>query len=203
MKANSPFFQSLLLSFILAGTLLQTESAQAANDKKRHGVESSVVITAPPEVVFEHIQLSRNREPGRRKLLSHENATAIIEECFADLPVIGSAKCTYSEVETPAKRVEYHMISSDKLKSFEGAWELLPLEAGQKTLVKLNSYTEPKIPFPFARELASSSTLKDVKRRLHNLKTWTEEAHHSGAGVEPGLHQHHTHQHVSESSHSL
>jgi uncharacterized protein YndB with AHSA1/START domain len=137
------------------------------------GVESSLIINASPQSVFEHIQSSRTMEPARRKLVSHEGNVAVIEENFEDVPFIGKVKCTYQEVETPGKRVEYKMITSDKFRSFEGVWDLTPTGDGE-TLVKLHALTESKINVPFASAIGNPSALRDVQRRLKNLKTWTE-----------------------------
>ncbi len=146
-------------------------SAVYAHDKK--GVESSLIINASPQCVFEHFQSSRTMEPTRRKLVSNEGNVAVIEENFEDVPFIGKVKCTYEETETPCKRIEYKMIKSDKFKAFEGVWDLTPTPEGT-TLVKLHANTESKINVPFAAALGNPSALKDVQRRLKNLKTWTE-----------------------------
>lgn len=153
-----------------------TPLALPAQARAHKPVEATMVIKAPPEEVFQLIQESRNREPHRRKLISHENGVAVIEEKFDDLPIIGKTTCTYKEVETPGKKIEFTMVNSDKLKAFEGVWDLSPLDGGKATLVKLSSYTEPKLNVPFAKEIACNSALKDVHRRLANLKHWSEES---------------------------
>lgn len=139
------------------------------------GVEATVIINACPKTVFDMIQQSRLKEPDHRKLVSHQNSVAVIDESFPELPVIGQAHCTYKEVEIPFKRIDFQMLHSDKLKAFEGYWELIPVDNGVKTEVKLRTFTEPKIWVPFVKELASTSTMKDIHRRLQNLKHWTEE----------------------------
>lgn len=142
---------------------------------EHRGVEARILINASPKEVFEAIQDSRLKEPDHRKLVSHNNSVAVIEESFADLPVIGQAHCTYKETEIPFKKVDFQLIKSDKLKAFEGDWELTPVDNGEKTEVKLRTFTEPKIWVPFVKEISSSSTMKDIHRRLNNLKHWTEE----------------------------
>lgn len=155
--------------------IVVTPLAPAAQARAHKPVEATMVIKAPPEEVFQLIQESRIKEPHRRKLISHENGVAVIEEKFDDLPIIGKTTCTYKEVETPGKKIEFTMVNSDKLKSFEGVWDLSPLDGGKATLVKLSSFSEPKLNVPFAREIACNSALKDVHRRLNNLKHWSEE----------------------------
>jgi len=194
--------QRHILTALLVSTGMNYWLAQPAPAlaKDHKPVEASVVIKAPPEEVFEHIKLSRCQEPGRRKVVSHVNGVAVIEEQFDDLPIIGKAHCTYREVETPGTKVEYSLMSSDKLRFFEGVWVLSPLDGGQKTLVKLSSYTEAKLNVPFAREIAGNSALKDVRRRLANLKHWTEDA-----GCDSDHHLEHKPEHKSDhkSDHKL
>ncbi len=165
----------LVLAFALAaflGTNLNT--AAFAHDKVHHGVESTVVIEGTPQAVFEAIQESRVKEPHRRKLVSHHENVALIEEHFSELPLIGNAQCTYREVETPYKRIDFSMITSEKLKSFEGSWVLTPVGNGERTQVTLNTFSEPRTFLPFANQVACSSILKDIRRRLENLKSWVE-----------------------------
>lgn len=134
---------------------------------------STIVIKAEPDVVFKAIMQSRNREPDRRKQVKHDKNVALIHEKLLDCPVIGTAEVVYQEIETPASRIDFHMVSSDKLKTFEGCWELTPLPDGT-TQVKLSTFTEPKIWVPFSKEISAKSTLKDIMRRLANLKGWVE-----------------------------
>lgn len=140
---------------------------------------SSIVIKSPPEKVFEGIQNSRLKEPERRKLIAHSKGIATIEETLLDCPVIGTAKVVYKEHELPFQRIDFALENSDKLKSFQGSWELHPLDSGKATEVKLSTYTEAKIWVPFSREITARSTLKDIHRRLQNLKNWIENSHES------------------------
>lgn len=148
-------------------------SAHAAVSDKAAMTSSTIVIKAEPDVVFKAIMQSRKREPDRRKLLKYDKNAAVIQEKLLDCPVIGSAEVTYQELETPSSRIDFHMVSSDKLKTFEGCWELTPLPDGT-TQVKLSTFTEPKIWVPFSKEISAKSTLKDIMRRLANLKGWVE-----------------------------
>ncbi len=160
-------------------------SEALANHRVHHGAESSVVIEGSPQAVFEAIQESRIKEPHRRKLVSHHENVALIEEHFSELPLIGSACCTYKEVETPYKRIDFSMVTSEKLKSFEGSWILTPIGNGERTEVTLNTFSEPKTFLPFANQVACSSILKDIRRRLENLKSWVETPNHRSIASRP------------------
>ena len=173
----------LLLALVLIAA--SSSSAALATPRGHRGVESSVVIDASPKAVFEAIQHSRVQEPHRRKVVSHHDGVAVMDEHFSELPVIGNAHCTYKEVETPYKRIDFALLSSEKLKAFEGSWILTPLGNGERTEVKLNTYSEPKVWLPFAKEVAGSSILKDIRRRLDSLKAWVESENHCSISAHP------------------
>jgi hypothetical protein len=162
-----------------------------AAGKEHQTIEQSMVIKAPVKLVFEGIQMSRMTDPEKRHLVSHHQEVAVIDEKLGDLPVIGSAHLVYKEIEVPFKRIDYLLVSSDKFKAFEGSWELTPLENGQATRVCLKSYSDLKIFVPFAKELTLSSTMKDINRRLGNLKHWCDQqrcndpADHQEVAVHP------------------
>jgi hypothetical protein len=155
-------------------------SEHSRGHNQEHGVQSYLVIKAPVETVFEGIKMSRHTTPEKRHMVSHEKDSAVIDEKISDLPVIGTAHLVYKEIEVSSKRIDYLLISSDKLKTFEGSWELTPLDNGE-TKVSLKSFTEVKVWVPFAKELSCTSTLKDINRRLGNLKQWCDDQSHRQA----------------------
>ncbi|MFA6209854.1 MAG: SRPBCC family protein [Candidatus Obscuribacterales bacterium] len=184
---TTPLKKLLLGALFLALSSNNFESPASAAPKSHRGVESSVIIDASPKAVFEAIQHSRMEEPHRRKVVSSHDGVAVMDEHFSELPVIGNAHCTYKEVETPYKRIDFALLSSEKLKAFEGSWVLTPLGNGERTEVKLNTYSEPKVWLPFAKEVAGSSILKDIRRRLDTLKAWVESDDHCSISNHPGF----------------
>jgi hypothetical protein len=164
------------MAFLTAGFALSQASNPCLAEGKDHKViEQTMVIKASPKVVFEGIQFSRNADPERRHLVSHHEDVAVIDEKLADLPLIGTAHLVYKEIEVPFKRIDYLLVSSDKFKAFEGSWELTPLENGEGTKVSLRSYSDLKVWVPFAKDMSASSTIKDINRRLSNLKHWCDQ----------------------------
>lgn len=173
MKNSS--HSSPALAVLAAITALSLSSLPCLASNKNHTLlEQSVVIKAPPKLVFEGIQVSRSDDPARRHLVSHHQDVAVIDEKLPNLPVIGSAHLVYREIEVPFKRIDYELVSSDKFKAFEGSWELTPLENGHETRVSLKSYAEPKMWAPFVKEMSGAQTMKDISRRLANLKRWCD-----------------------------
>ncbi len=62
---------------------------------------------------------------------------------------------------------------------------MTPLGNGERTEVKLNTYSEPKVWLPFAKEVAGSSILKDIRRRLDSLKASVESEDHCSISAHP------------------
>jgi len=174
IKQKSLF--SLLALLILATTTYQAPLPCSAAGQSSTAVERSLVIKASAKTVFEGIQSSRTDDPMRRHMISHNQDVAVIDEKIPNLPVIGNAHLIYKEIEVPFKRIDYLLVSSDKFKVFEGSWELIPLDNGRSTKVVLKSFSEIKIWTPFAKELSASSAVKDINRRLANLKHFCEES---------------------------
>jgi hypothetical protein len=141
-----------------------------------HGkkVITSVLIDAPPETVFNVIRSQRTSGPGIRKLLLLEGTHAVVEERFWHLPIIGTAICTYEELEQPYSRIDYKMIRSDKLKRFEGFWLLSPKDSGQHTLATLSLLCDTGINIPFSDQITASRIKPAVWKRLSAVKTASE-----------------------------
>ena len=149
----------------------------------RRGVSASVTVNASVSQVWQAIVSLRSAEPNRRKLVSYENKQAVLEEKFCSLPIIGGAVCTYVECEEPHKRIDYHLVSSNRFKAFEGAWTLAPSADGQGTVVHLSSYLETGVKIPFAREITNTAAMHDIERRLSFVKQHAESAQAKAGGT--------------------
>jgi hypothetical protein len=130
-------------------------------------VQESITVSAKTQYVYRAIQRARNTG-GFRKLVSYKNNQAVVEEVFDGLPLIGTAKCTYQEVETSSTRIDYSMLTSDKLARFDGAWILTP-EPDGGTKITLSSITECALHLPFADKLTTQAAMKRVEKRLHEI----------------------------------
>src|SRR5688572_17317235 len=106
-------------SLIALAVTALVSPAMAAGNAQEDSVFSTVMVSASPQTVYDAIKMQRQVDPAR-KLVSYQGAEAVIDENFSGLPVIGSAKCLYKEVESSPGRVEFQMVSSDKFKRFEG-----------------------------------------------------------------------------------
>ncbi|MBS1956191.1 MAG: SRPBCC family protein [Cyanobacteria bacterium SZAS-4] len=132
-------------------------------------VTDSTVIDAPVKTVWEAMRTLRRNDPAHRRVVSSGGGNYVVEEKFDSIPVLGEAVCTYKEHEVPMQRLEYSMIKSDKLKAFEGEWELSPTADG-KTNLKLSSRTDAGIHIPFAEGITRRRTAKSIQKRLDDVR---------------------------------
>ncbi|HNB22084.1 MAG TPA: SRPBCC family protein [Candidatus Melainabacteria bacterium] len=167
------YFSSAKYTLLALTASLVVSPAMAAGNAQPDSVFSTVMVEASPNKVYEAIKMQRQVDPARKQV-SYSGAEAVIDEDFSGLPVIGKAKCMYKEIESSPRSIEYHLMSSDKFKRFEGCWTLTPLEGGRKTELRLSSYLETGVHVPFARQITNNSVRKDVLRRLGRVKLLAE-----------------------------
>ncbi len=179
---------SLLVAIAVSSSLTALPVSASGDHKRMH---ASIVVNADPEVVWEVIKKTRSNE--RRKIVKSLDNEVTIEEKFDGLPVIGRALCTYKEVDVPCKRIDYALVHSDRFRAFEGTWELSPADHGKHTILQLSTYLDTGVNVPFAREITNHNVIKDIKRRLGDVKSLAE-----GPGSTAAEPTHH-HKHVLQS----
>lgn len=171
-------FSRIKLGVFIFSALAISLPSQAVATETFHphidAISGSVLVNACPTVVFDAIKKSRYQEPARRKVVQSDDKSAVLEENFKGLPILGDVNCRYKEVEYGQKRIEYQILASDKFKSFDGAWEVEPVQDGKATLLKLSSHVESQIHVPFAKQITAVGTRKDIKRRLNHIKDFVE-----------------------------
>ncbi len=161
---------------IFLTTMFFALRAQAESHRDMTGVVSKIFVRATPEEVFDAIRLYRHSDSEKRSVIEEGNGRATIKEKFAGLPILGDVDCTYEEVETPYSRIEYQLISSEKLKIFEGNWTLTPVSEGDSkgTLVRLTSYVDSNVQVPAKDFLQHISAHEDIHKRLVYVKRMAE-----------------------------
>lgn len=155
---------------ILFGLLCGFASLPADASNTDAMVSNSALIDAPVKDVWEAMKIIRKNDPAHRRVISSGGGDYVVEEKFENIPVLGEATCTYKEHEIPMQRLEYSMVKSDKLKAFEGEWELTPCGDGKQTTVKLSSRTDAGIRIPFADRITRSRTAKSIAQRLEEVR---------------------------------
>ncbi len=147
---------------------------RAESHKEMTGVVSKVIVKATPKEVFDAIRTYRKAEPLKRKVLEEQKNCTTIKETFPSVPVLGDVECTYKETEEPYSRIDFQLLSSNKLKIFEGNWQISPVGDGKTTLVKLTSFLDSEANVPGKDFLQHLQTHQDIHRRLNYVKRIAE-----------------------------
>jgi coenzyme Q-binding protein COQ10 len=179
---HSRFLKSLRMQMqiiamsLLVATVSSFLSAPAISKTKKleNQISRTVVYSAKPETVYKAIQAIRSMPP--RKLLSYKNGKAIIADVFPGLPVVGDTDCTYQETETSPTQIDYTMIESEKLSSFDGSWILTPQPDG-KTKLTLIMATACHIPIPFVGMVVTGVEKKIADARLKQISEVIAKSH--------------------------
>ncbi|HEY9757577.1 MAG TPA: hypothetical protein V6C97_20580 [Oculatellaceae cyanobacterium] len=153
-------------------TLLQFNCL--AGNCEEQEASSSIVVNAPPKAVWQALRADRFNNQ-KRKVIAHNGCDYTFTEVFKKLPLIGETTCTWVEHETPETSIQYHMISSDKLKAFQGCWRLAPASNGQQTILTLSSLTDCGLEIPFHQKMTHCTTLSYINRRLESVKSRVDE----------------------------
>jgi Polyketide cyclase / dehydrase and lipid transport len=138
------------------------------------GASSSILINAPPKVVWRAVHEERLHDPDLAyvKVLGRRGESSTLEEKFVSVPIIGSVICVLNEHELQYKRIDYRMLKSDKFKRMEGSWDLTPVAGGTQTLLKLSSYLD--VGVPFSGLFIRSATQRKIERRVSAVKCVAE-----------------------------
>jgi hypothetical protein len=159
----------LRLLILVALAAQQLAPTEAADSSHLPMVSQREILNAPVKIVWDALRKERTSDPEHRQVLSSVGGDYVIKEKFDHLPVVGDAMCTYKEHEVPMSKLEYEMVTSDKLKAFAGVWELTPQGKGS-TLLQLSSRIDTGISMPFSRQITKDATMKSIVRRLSDIK---------------------------------
>ena len=160
----------LLVVFVMG---LQASGSAAKCEEQE--ASSSIVLNAPPKAVWQALHADRFNT-DKRKVVAHSGSDYTFTEVFKRLPLIGETSCTWIEHEVPEKSIQYHMVSSDKLKAFQGSWKLEPTHNGQQTILTLSSLTDCGLEVPFHQKMTHCTTLSYINRRLESVKSRVDDS---------------------------
>lgn len=176
---------SFLISLVSLVSVSDALAVKHKNPKDLNAAEAgdnsqwasaSVVINAPPEVVWQTVHEERNHDPdlAYSKILEQGKNECRLEQKFTFLPMFGTAVCEMQDKEVPFERIDYKMIKSDHFKAMEGSWVFTALEGG-KTRLDLSTNLDMGVPVP--RAMVNSITSKKLARRLRHVKEMAEKTH--------------------------
>jgi hypothetical protein len=166
---------------------VQAETPKPNLNSGKSRVKASIVIKAPPDVVFNAVHEQRKVDPelAYSKVMRQGVNESQLEQKFTALPMIGSATCLINTQEIPNRRIDYQMVKSDKFKSMEGSWVLTPSADGKSTTLELSSHIDTGLPVP--KMMMNGITQKKMERRLAHVRELAEKnrlAQRSGAGAQ-------------------
>lgn len=166
---------------------IQAEAQKPSLNSGKARIKASIVIKAPPDVVFNAVHEQRKVDPelAYSKIMKQGVNEAQLEQKFTAIPMIGSATCLINTQEVPNRRIDYQMVKSDKFKSMEGSWVLIPSADGKSTTLELSSHIDTGLPVP--RMMMNGITKQKMERRLAHVRELAEKnrlAQRSGAGAQ-------------------
>jgi hypothetical protein len=137
-------------------------------------MKKSITIKAPQNEVWEALLSYRTAEPSKRKVISSTGEKTVMEEEFPGVPVVGSTRVVYCEVETPFERIDFRLVESKQVSVFEGAVTLAATKDGKSTVVEITTKLDSPLPIPFKDQVLSSQAGKDIEKRLEYLRKTAE-----------------------------
>lgn len=159
----------------LAKEAKEKNKVQVSTEERTGGktwFKASVVVDAPPELVWQSVHEERRHDPdlAYSKVLEQKDNECRLEQKFVLIPVIGASVCEMKNWEVPGHRIDYKLVKSDRFKAMEGSWVLTPVNQG--TLLELTTHLDLGLPVP--KTLMNSVTSKKLERRLGNVRKMAE-----------------------------
>jgi hypothetical protein len=139
----------------------------------RRWVTAKIRIKANPSVVWDAVHEERKTDPdlAYSKVLEEGKNEFILEQKFQLIPVVGTSVCVIKSTEVPHKRIDYHLLKSDRFKAVEGSWILQPADDGT-TILELGSYIDIGLPAP--RTIVEGVAGRKLERRVANVRKVAE-----------------------------
>lgn len=168
-------------------TTLQAAAPSKITNSGKPRLRASIVIKAPPEVVWEAVHEERKTDPDMAysKVLRQGVNEATLEQKFTLIPVIGSAVCVMNTQEVPNRRIDYQLVKSDRFKAMEGSWVLTPSADGKSTTLELSSHLDLGLPIP--KSMFNSVAEKKLQKRVAHVRELAEKslvAQKRGTGIQ-------------------
>lgn len=176
MAAIATLMTSMLFSMLFVATSNSFAQAHEETPVKAsqqvHLKRTTLVINARPDAVWSSIAEARTQDPELQygKVLTQTGLHCTTEQKF-DVPMLGSATCTFAMTNSPPHRIDYQMTSSDVFTDLLGSWKLTPV-AGGRTKLELSCYAGVKRAAP--RFMIDSIVAQLIKKRIGFVRTLAE-----------------------------
>lgn len=174
-------------TFIFGGSATPSYSApdKAAKTRTHISVEKRdgkkwiigrILINASPETIWLALHEERDHDPDLAYSKVVQNSCSgreyVLEQQFRISALLPPATCTLAMNEIPHKKITYKLIKSNRFKSLEGCWNIIPEESGEGAVLELNSFVDLDLPVP--KSFIEGEAAKKMQRRLCFVKNLAE-----------------------------
>ncbi len=137
-------------------------------------MKKTIKVQAGPETVWKAILSYRESQPHRRKIVSQTEEKTIIEESFTGLPVVGTSRLVYEEVEQPFDKLKFGLIEGQHLSKFQGSWTISFDKHSQASEVTVEAEFDINLVVPFKDNILNQLAEQDIGKRLAYVKETAE-----------------------------
>lgn len=171
-----------LFAFNASALALPSSKGESAPLKPTHerncfghkSLTMRIVINAPADLVWDAIRENRLSDPDVQysKSTPLSETVRILEQKYVAIPIFGATTCKLKVEENKLRRIDYNLISSDRLKEFEGSWILASSEEPGQTELCLSNHLKLNLPIP--QRLIDAFAEPKMKARLLWVKELAE-----------------------------
>jgi len=137
-------------------------------------MKKSIKVNAGQETVWNAIISYRDSQPHRRRIVKSEGQKYTVEESFTGLPMVGSSRVLYEEIEIPCVSIDFKLIEGEHLSKFQGGWLITPSADGQSCEATLTAEFDINLPIPFKENILNELAEMDMNKRLNYVKQTAE-----------------------------
>jgi hypothetical protein len=137
-------------------------------------MKKSITVQAGQQSVWKAILRYRESQPHRRHIVSQLDNVTVMEESFTGLPMVGTSRLVYEEIEQPFERITFKLIEGEHLSKFHGSWKVVPSANGETCSVQVDAEFDTNLPVPFKENILNQLAEMDIGKRLAYVKQQAE-----------------------------
>ncbi|MDZ4835285.1 MAG: SRPBCC family protein [Candidatus Melainabacteria bacterium] len=137
-------------------------------------MKKSITVQAGQQSVWKAILNYRASQPHRRRMVSQTENVTVMEESFTGLPMVGTSRLVYEEVEHPFEKITFKLVEGQHLSKFHGSWKLVPSADGRTCAVHIDAEFDTNLPVPFKENILNQLAEMDIGKRLAYVKQQAE-----------------------------
>lgn len=137
-------------------------------------MKKSIKVLAAPEAVWRAILSYRESQPHRRRIVSQTAGSAVIEESFTGLPLVGASRIVYEETEFPFAQVKFKLLEGEHVSKFDGSWTISAQANDQVSELTAEVDFDINLSLPFKEVVLNQLAERDLGKRLAYVKETAE-----------------------------